>query len=636
MSKQKKTVITAVLATLGLLAGCSQTPSPATASAGTANGVVQITLNGGTASVSGTGASVNGADVTITGAGTYRITGTLDDGQILIDAGKKDAVTLVLDGATISCSDSAGIYAKQAGSTTILLADGSSNTVSDGAEYQFPDGGDEPDAAVFAKDDLTITGTGTLIVTGNYRNGIGSKDNLLVESGNLTITAVNDGLRGRDSVTISDGTFEIDAQGDGIKSNNDEDAQKGWILLSGGSYRISAGNDGVQAETELTVTGGSYEIVTGGGSENAPEHVEQGFGGGFGGDRSGGRRGGAGMEPPDGQAPGEPPSLPDQQGAEAAQMSAFVRSAMDAGTAQPTGSETESESQKGMKAGTQLMVSGGTFSIDSVDDALHSNGNLTISGGDFRISTGDDGVHADDALAIDAGDIRIERSYEGLEGATVEISGGEIVLTASDDGVNAAGGSDNNPGSDRFASRDSYYIRVTGGTLTVDAGGDGLDSNGNLYLEGGTVLVNGPTSGGDSALDYDGNCEISGGLLAASGSAGMVQVPSGGTQPRLAVWFDGTQPAGTRISLTDGAGQSVLDVAPEKPFQVVILSAPGLEVGQTCSLLIDGEKTADLTLTETVTSISSDGSAAPAQTGFGRMGMGGGGRTEGRGKPMQQ
>lgn len=633
MNQQKKMVITAMLAALGMLAGCSQSASSAAASAGTSDGVVQITLNGGTASVAGTGASVNGADVTITKAGTYRIAGALDDGQILVDAGKQDAVTLVLDGVTISCSDSAGIYEKQAGSMTLLLADGSSNVISDGAEYQFPDGGDEPDAAVFAKDDLTITGTGTLTVTGNYHNGIGSKDNLLVESGTLTVTAVNDGLRGRDSVTISDGTFAIDAEGDGIKSNNDEDTQKGWILLSGGSYQISAGNDGIQAETVLTVTGGSYEIVTGGGSENAPERVEQGFGGGFGEKRP---KREAGATPPDGQTPGEarPGSVPpNRQDAEAVQT-ASVQFAADTEAAQPTSSTTDSESQKGMKAGTLLTVSGGTFSIDSVDDALHSNGNLTISGGDFRISTGDDGAHADGALAIEAGDIRIERSYEGLEGTTVEISGGEIVLTASDDGVNAAGGSDENLDPGRLASQNSYFIRVTGGMLTVDADGDGLDSNGDLYLEGGTVLVNGPTSGGDSALDYDGSCEISGGLLMATGSAGMMQVPSDGIQPRLAVWFDGVQPAGTQIELADDVNQTVLDVTLEKPFEVVILSAPGLEVGQTCALLVNGEKATDLTLTETVTSISSDGSAAPTQMRFGRMGMGED-RVEGRGKAMQ-
>ncbi len=163
-------------------------------------------------------------------------------------------------------------------------------------------------------------------------------------------------------------------------------------------------------------------------------------------------------------------------------------------------------------------------------------------------------------MAIEAGDIRIERSYEGLEGTTVEISGGEIVLTASDDGVNAAGGSDENLDPGRLASQNSYFIRVTGGMLTVDADGDGLDSNGDLYLEGGTVLVNGPTSGGDSALDYDGSCEISGGLLMAAGSAGMMQVPSDGIQPRLAVWFDGVQPAGTQIELADDVNQTVLDV----------------------------------------------------------------------------
>ena len=228
------------------LTGCASA-APDVNAEQTAAAAATITLNGGSASVQGKGAAVQGTVITISDAGTYRITGTLDDGQIVIDAGKDDAVTLVLDNANISCSNSAGIYAKQAGTTTLLLQDGTQNSVSDAAQYAYPDGGDEPDAAIFAKDDLTIAGSGTLTVTGSFNNAIGSKDNLLIESGTLIVTAANDGLRGRDSVTITDGNFTIDAQGDGIKSNNDEDAEKGWITLSGGVYQITAGNDGIQS-----------------------------------------------------------------------------------------------------------------------------------------------------------------------------------------------------------------------------------------------------------------------------------------------------------------------------------------------------------------------------------------------------
>ena len=285
------------------LTGCASA-APDINAEQTAAAAATITLNGGSASVQGKGAAVQGTVITISDAGTYRITGTLDDGQIVIDAGKDDAVTLVLDNANISCSNSAGIYAKQAGTTTLLLQDGTQNSVSDAAQYAYPDGGDEPDAAIFAKDDLTIAGSGTLTVTGSFNNAIGSKDNLLIESGTLIVTAANDGLRGRDSVTITDGNFTIDAQGDGIKSNNDEDAEKGWITLSGGVYQITAGNDGIQAETDMTITGGTYTIVTGGGSANAPARKTQDFGGGRPGAGMAGGFYAGGMTPPEGmQAP---------------------------------------------------------------------------------------------------------------------------------------------------------------------------------------------------------------------------------------------------------------------------------------------------------------------------------------------
>lgn len=168
----------------------------------------------------------------------------------------------------ISCSDSAAIYARQAGQTDVLLASGTQNTLSDGADYTYADGEDEPDAALFAKDDLTIAGEGALQVTGNYNNGIGTKDNLVIQGGSLAIAAANDGLRGRDSVTVLGGEISIDAGGDGIRSNNDEDPEKGWISLLGGDFTITAGQDGIQAETNLTISGGTYAIATGGGAES--------------------------------------------------------------------------------------------------------------------------------------------------------------------------------------------------------------------------------------------------------------------------------------------------------------------------------------------------------------------------------
>lgn len=634
-----------LIAVCTALAGCaSAAPAMNAEQTGSGAAAATITLNGGSASVQGKGAAVQGTVITISDAGTYRITGTLDDGQIVIDAGKDDAVTLVLDNADISCSDSAGIYAKQAGITTLLLQDGTQNSVSDAAQYAYPDGGDEPDAAIFAKDDLTIAGSGTLTVTGSFNNAIGSKDNLLIESGTLIVTAANDGLRGRDSVTITDGNFTIDAQGDGIKSNNDEDAEKGWITLSGGVYQITAGNDGIQAETDMTITGGTYTIVTGGGSANAPARKTQDFGGGRPGTGMADGFSAGGMTPPEGmQAPPNSETISPgsatavQSGAASSDGSIASAGPAPSDSMTPADSETAppnqaaildstaaaesdtNDSMKGLKAVTSLTVSGGTFTIDSADDAVHSNGSLTVSGGTFAISTGDDAFHADGALVIDDGVIQIDTCYEGLEGAAVDINGGEIDLTASDDGVNAAGGSDGGIGGgfgqDRFAARDAYYIRITGGTLTVQSGGDGLDSNGNLYLDGGTTVINGPTSGADSALDFDGSAEMNGGTLIASGSSGMAQAPQDGTQAVLMVYFTETQPSGAEITLLDSAGETILSAAPAQPFQTLVLSAPTLMQGETYTLCVDGETLTSVTLSEQLTRVSSDGSEVNGMTG---------------------
>ena len=660
-----------------LCTGCSQVSSPVS-SDGQADitSAVKITLGGDSISVDGNGTETDGATVTITEAGSYQISGTLNDGQILIDAGKEDEVTLILDGASITCSDSAGIYAKQAGLTTLYLNEGTQNTVTDGTDYTYPDGGDEPDAAIFAKDDLTIAGSGTLVVNGNFHNGIGSKDNLTIESGTLEITAVNDALRGRDSVTIHDGSFVIDAQGDGIKSNNDEDPEKGWILISAGNFHITAGNDAVQAETSLQVTGGDFDLVTGGGSANAPTRTADIPGAHFGGGRQprpdgitrpDGSAPSDGttppddaaapgtMTPPDGATPPENMASPEAAGSSdaetpptpAASPADLAAATTESGTSDST--EDTSDSYKGLKAGTELAISGGTFSVDSADDAVHSNGTLTVGGGNFVISTGDDAFHADGALTIEDGDILIETCYEGLEGVTVDMTGGTVQLTATDDGVNAAGGSDGETGGfgmDRFQNIENHHICISGGTLLVDASGDGLDSNGTLTIDGGLVVVNGPSSGADTALDSDGECSINGGIVVAAGASGGIPQSFGeGTQNALMVYFTENQPAGTLISLTDSSGNAILTAAPEKDFQTLILSAPELTMSETYTLYTGGScegsseagyygavpssggtKLIDVTLASAFTRISSDGSEVTETMGRGMGGGPGGGR----------
>ena len=623
----------AVLLLLPTLAGCAQNPGQTSSSSPSASPyetsevsiqwdeatATKITLSGGTAQFGSSAVSVDGGVITIQTAGDYLISGELTDGQIVVDAGKEDTVRLILSNASISCSDSAAIYARQAGQTVVLLASGTQNTLSDGADYTYAEGEDEPDAALFAKDDLTIAGEGALQVTGNYNNGIGTKDNLVIQGGSLAIAAANDGLRGQDSVTVLGGEISIDAGGNGIRSNNDEDPEKGWISLLGGDFTITAGQDGIQAETNLTISGGTYAITTGGGAESVG-HTS-------GGDPPAaqpGRQGEAGTPPakPQGDAAlsGESASLPS----------------LPAPMASPTLEDSSaSDSCKGLKAGSSLAVTGGDFQLDCADDAVHTNGDLTVESGAFTISTGDDGFHADGALTINGGTISILQSYEGLEGSTVEINGGDIQLTASDDGVNAAGGSDGDNW-DSFRADGSHFVRITGGTLWVDAQGDGLDSNGGLYLDGGTVLISGPTGNGNGALDYDGECLVTGGVLLAAGSSGMAQGPSASSnQNSLMITFLESQAAGTLVNLSDSQGRSILTFAPSKAFQSLVISSPELVQGEEYTLSTGGScedgqngyygsgvytggtKLCQVTLSDTMTTISSDGTVLSGNMGGG-------------------
>ncbi|HOP10959.1 MAG TPA: carbohydrate-binding domain-containing protein [Oscillospiraceae bacterium] len=531
----------------------------------------EIVLNGSSISASGSNVSVSGSTATITGAGTYTISGTLDDGQIIVNAGTDDLVTLILNGVDISCSYSSGIYGEQSDKIIITLAAGTQNTISDGSSYTLEADTDEPNAALFSKDDLTLNGTGTLTVNGNYLNGILSKDDLVIAGGTYVITAVNDALRGRDSITITDGTFTINAGADGLQANNDEDAEKGYINISGGDFDITSGNDGIQAYTTLLISGGTFDITTGGGSSNASSGGSNDY-----------------FNP--------------------------------RGTTGSTSTST-TESMKGLKGGSAIYITGGTFTLDTSDDALHSNGDIKIAGGTFTIATGDDGMHADTALEIDAGEIKITKSYEGLEGMTIYICGGNISVTSSDDGLNSAGGSDDTGnvffgGGGMDGANSDNCITIGGGYIYVNAGGDGLDSNGSMVLTGGTILVDGPTDSGNGAMDYNGTCTNSGAILIAAGSSGMAQAPDSNSSVNCIMATVSTVSGGTQVTVTDKSGNVIVEYTPSKSFSSIVISAPQLVTGTTYTLNIGGSSAGSFT----AGGLSTIGSAG------GMGGMTGGGR----------
>ena len=622
-----------------------------------------ITLSGSTAQSNGSGVSINNATVTISKEGCYLISGELEDGQIIVDAGDSDKVQLVLDNASIHCSTGSAILVRNADKVKVTLAADSENELSDGTEYQTDD--DNPDAALFSKDDLVINGSGSLTVQGNYKHGIAGNDDLVITGGRLTVNSLSHALRGKDSVAILDGTFVLTSQKDGIQASNTEDSTKGWVQIDGGNFTIQSSGDGIQAETNLSIYDGSFTITSGGGAVNGADHTEN-RGGGFG--RPGGNRPDSanGQTSPEmssqpaecGQTPSEMPSQPAEgEQSSSGNESDYSELIFDPDDFDDTSTDDSDTtvSTKGIKAGNALLIQQGTFVIDSADDAIHSNYSVTIDGGSFQLSSGDDGIHAEAYLNINGGTTTIAESYEGLEAAQIHISGGTTQVFSSDDGLNAAGGSSfelvdgllvlkDTSSSDTeqtfggrggmFEVEDNCDITISGGNLTVTtSNGDGIDSNGSLNVSGGTVLVFDSSSGGEGALDYTGSSSISGGTLVALGSSGMAQsMEPDDSHATLMVTWDEVQPAGTRLTLCTQQGEILCSLQSTNSFQTAVISTDSLSAGQEVSLytggtvnsdsqlltmgtLSDGELLCEVTLAEGVTNISSDGSQRSSQPG---------------------
>ena len=294
---------------------------------------------------------------------------------------------------------------------------------------------------------------------------------------------------------------------------------------------------------------------------------------------------------------------------------------------------------EGIRGRDSVYIVDGEFEITAGGDAIKSNnsdevgkGWVKIDGGTIVASAGDDGVHAESSLEINGGKIEILKSYEGLEAAKITINGGEIAVTSSDDGLNAAGGNDgSSPNMGRYqASSSSYAIYINGGKLSVNATGDGIDSNGALYINGGEVIVDGPTNSGNGALDAEGEVQYNGGSIIALGASGMAVAPgSSSSKYSMSVFFSQNYSAGTKVSVRDASGNTVLEHTSAKSFQHASLSSEAFTEGGTYYVYVNDAQYAEVTLSGKTTQVGSGG---------GMMGPGGmGGQGQGQqGNPGQR
>ncbi|WNZ10102.1 carbohydrate-binding domain-containing protein [Streptomyces sp. 11x1] len=478
---------------------------------------VGIELKGDLASADGKGVDVDGSTVTITSSGTYLLSGSLDDGQIVVTA-PEATVTLILDGVDISSSSGSAIAATEAERLVVVLADGSENKLSDTDSYADDA---EANAALYSAGDLTIGGSGSLTVTGNGNDAIAGKDGLVVEGGNITVEAADDGIRGKDYLVVNGGTVTVTAKGDGLKSDNADEEDAGYIAVAGGTLSVSANGDAVDAATDLVVTGGRL-IVKSEASDDTSAHG----------------------------------------------LKSGVITVLEGGTVDV------SASADALHGDAAVHLNGADVTLAAGDDGIHAEGDLIISKGTLNITRSNEGLEGKDIL-VRGGTSNVTSDDDG-----VNASGSEATSEEEQGGQGGFGGGGPGGGGGGENVGD-YSAKVTGGTLVLNSQGDGFDSNGTAEITGGTVVVNGPEMGGNGALDVNGSFTVSGGTLLAAGSAGMVVAPDEESeQGWLSATLDASVEAGTTLHIVDADGKVVASYVTSKTIQNVVYSGAGIESGE--------------------------------------------------------
>lgn len=549
--------------------------------------------------VNADGATVLSNDVTtITSAGSYILTGAY--AGITVSVGNDETAHLFLNNATIS--EGAGIAISNTNKKSTLIITACENT-----ENEVASKGDDVNA-IHVKGTLKINGTGTIKVSAK-KNGIKVSKGLSIADSTLNVTAGNHALSARFIETENAKINVLSAGKDALNAECDDKTQEftlgeGYVSLKSSKVFASVSGDGIQADTFVYITGGSVDIKTSATfvsysaesmatydlSEDDFRYIKS----------------------------GDTYKKIDDVASKGARY-AMIQSAKGIKCGEIKYEIDGTEYAVTENSNYFIVIDGARVKINSSDDAIHTNsGNVLIKGGTLDLTTLDDGIHADELVKIDGGEITVNGSYEGIEGAYVEIGGGTIYITASDDGINAA--------SDDESVNE--HIIISGGTITVDASGDGLDSNGTIYVTGGTLIVYGPTTGADTGLDADGGILIDGGNVFVASSKEMIEIPATNSKSNVLVYGVNTVPAGSEIILTNADGGEMVRITLKKQAQAIILSTPELATNGTYSLYADENLLASFSVTETITAIGvrSNGRQGgnPAQPGGAQPGGQGG------------
>lgn len=572
-------------------------------------------------SVTGDGVSVSGKVITIALGGDFTVTGECADGQIVIDT--EDKAKLRLSGMSLTNTDGAAIYIKNADKAYITVSKDSENSVSDGAEYA---SGDENEkAAITSRDNLEIKGNGSLTVNGSYNNGIDCSDSLDIENGNITVNAANDGINVNDTLAVSGGTLTVYAKGDGM--------QAGEIIdVSGGEVNITTTGEVASSASEMRDFGRFAQNAT-------PTETTQ----------------------------TDTASDASSKGIKADWLVDISGGTLDLTT-----------TDHAIHCTSDMEISGGDITISSDNKGISAHGNLTFDGGKVNITKSTEGIETKTVMTINDGDISVTASDDGINAGGGNTFGGMGRNMAATDGQTMPNGMER-PNTENMTppevtegmngmrhggrgmgenmtppdgqqmpdgqtppempdgqvpqmpdgqtmpqmqgggmrggmgmNRDSaeisaeHHIQINGGTVYINAMGDGIDSNGSIVMDGGTVTIDGTTFSGNSALDHDGAMMVNGGTLTAVSAAGMVEIPgSASKQNVLCYTLSESVAAGAKTEVKRSDGTVIASHTGKNAYQSFIFSSSELVTGETYTIYVNGEEKDSFTVSESVSTVGS-------------------------------
>jgi hypothetical protein len=478
--------------------------------------VTTITLNTDSISVDNeNGTRITGTKLTITSAGTYSISGTLEDGQIVVDTNDEETVKLILNGVDISSTTSAPVYVEDAEKTVIILADNTENYLTDNS-------GNENNGTLSSRDNLSICGNGSLTVYGNDNDAIRSNDGLIIKSGNIMVTSVDDGIRGKNYLVIKGGNITVNSVGDGLKSDNTEEEDRGYVSIENGTIKVtSTKGDAISAQTDLLVTGGTFTLTSGGGSNAQPNSALSTKG-----------------------------------------LKAGVFVIID------DGDFSISSSDDAIHSDHKIIINNGVYNLATGDDGIHADTSIEINNGTVDISQSFEGIEST-TITINNGYIEIVSSDDGIQ-----VGGGDFF-----GGGWGGGGGGGKFVPEDFIYINGGFIHVDSGGDGLDADGLIEINDGIVILNGPesgeTDMMDAAIDYGfDGSLKVTGGI-----LVAAGTSAMAEAPSESSTQYSVLVKFNSEQSANTLVNIQTASGETVLTYKPPMAYQAILFSSAELATG---------------------------------------------------------